>query len=286
MIWNLTPVVCSPKVIKICCSSKVSLVFMMFLFRDSFPLTFTSFFWKKQMKVGHLWNSPWAQIPYLQMAYWYKSPTWKLPVSPGLPDMPSSFQRCQAQKCGKPHLNGVPIPETFNGWKMTDLLGRLFFSRGSVGWRFKLSRLLYILYIYIYTSSYIPIEMKHGPWKISGWEVYDVYDPLLCKDVICFSASQVDSFRGMYMAKIEECTTLLGQYLSSSILIHWVSTCWKAHKLASLFWGIAPIPIQKKLTEAVVYLGGLTYFFDVLFLIELIQFDLILFNFTWVKTTT
>ena len=52
--------------------------------------------------------------------------------------------------------------------------------------------------------------MKHGPWKISGWEVYD---PLLCKDVICFSASQVDSFRGMYMAKFEECTTLLGQFV-------------------------------------------------------------------------
>lgn len=27
------------------------------------------------------------------------------------------------------------------------------------------------------------------------------------KDAICFSAWQVDSFQGMYMAKFEECTT-------------------------------------------------------------------------------
>lgn len=43
-------------------------------------------------------------------------------------------QICQAPsrdarlKCGKPHLNAVPILGTFNGWKMTDLLGwRVFF---------------------------------------------------------------------------------------------------------------------------------------------------------------
>ena len=140
---------------------------------------------------------PLSQNPLFIDGYWYKSPTWQLPVSPGWPDMPSSFQRCQAQMWETPP---ECCADSWNfQWLEDDWPVRMacFFSRGSVSWRFKLGRLLY-------TSRYIPIKMKHGPWKSSGWEVYD---PLLCKDAICFLAWQVDSFRGMYMAKFEECTT-------------------------------------------------------------------------------
>lgn len=165
----------------------------MFLFR--LLSTHQGFFFEKANEGGKWWNSPEPKSLIYRWLLIYKSHLETASFArlaryaKLLPEMPGSNV-------------GLPIPETFNGWKMTDLLGWRFFFRGSVSWRFKLGRLLH-------TSRYIP-KNETWPLEISGWEVYD---PLRCKDAICFSASQVDSFRGMYMANFEECTTLLGQFV-------------------------------------------------------------------------
>lgn len=166
MIWNLTPVCLLSKGYKKLLLIESSLVFMMFLFGDSFPLTFSSLL-KKANEGGTLVKFPLGPKSLnLQMAYWYTS------VPLGNCQLRQACQICQAtsrdarlKNVGNPTWMACRFLELFNGWKMTDLLGwRCFFFSGVLSdWRFKLSRLLY-------TSSYIPIKMKHGPWKISGWE--------------------------------------------------------------------------------------------------------------------
>lgn len=104
-IWHLF--VCSPKVIKNCCSSKVHWCLWCFCLGTAFHSPFRVF-WKKQMKVGHWWNSPWAQNPLI-----YR---WPIDILPSHLET-ASFARLVRYAKLLPEMPGSKMWETPPEWR-------------------------------------------------------------------------------------------------------------------------------------------------------------------------